>query len=180
VTTLDVADGFAQAIFAVAKSEGLLDAVEDELFRFGRLLDGSPELAQGLTDPGLPLQQRQAMVEELLDGKAHPQTVQLISFVVGSGKAHQLPDIIARLLDLVAEEQNKVVAEVRTAAPLSDAQKTALADALGKATGKLVSLKASVDPSVIGGVWAKVGDEVVDGTVRTRLDRIREGLQRAQ
>ena len=174
-----VIEGFATAIFAVARAEGLLADVEEELFRFSRLLESNPALAQGLAAPGLPPARRPAMVAALLSGKAHPQTTQLVSFVVGSGKARQLRGIVARLLDLVAAEANKVVAEVRTAVPLTADQQAKLAAALGKATGKTVTLKASVDPDVLGGVWAKVGDEVVDGTVAMRLDRFREGLLHA-
>jgi F-type H+-transporting ATPase subunit delta len=169
-------DGYARAIFEAARAEGALEDVEEELFRFGRTLDANPELLQGLADPGVPADRRQAMIEELLTGKVTPQTVQAVSFVVGSGRGRALPDIISTMLDLAATERNKVVADVRTAVPLDDDRKRRLADALGTATGKTVEIRATVDPDVIGGVWAQVGDQVIDGTIRSRLDNIKMEL----
>jgi F-type H+-transporting ATPase subunit delta len=175
----DPVEGYAQAVIDVAKAEGVLEDVEDELFRLARTLEANPDLMQGLSDPGVPADRRQAMVEELLTGKALPQTTSLVSFVVGSGQARRMQEIISRVLDLAAEERNRVVAQVRAAVPIDDATKARLAEVLGKATGKTVEVRATVDPSVIGGVWAKVGDDVIDGTIRNRLDRFREGLHRS-
>lgn len=174
---MSTVDGYARAIFEAARAEGALEDVEEELFRFNRALDANPSLLQGLADPGVPADRRQAMIEELLTGKVVPQTVQAVSFVVGSGRGRQLPDIIETMLGLAAAERNKVVAEVRTAVPLDDDRKRRLAEALGKATGKTVEIRATVDPDVIGGVWAQVGDQVIDGTIRSRLDNIRQELR---
>src|SRR5918911_241586 len=110
-------DGYASAIFEVARAEGVLDEVEDELFRFARVLEGSDELRQVLTDPGLPPEGRQAIVEDLLGGRALPITAQLVSFVVGAGRARELPAIIGRLVERAARERRQVVAEVRSAVP---------------------------------------------------------------
>lgn len=174
----DPIDGYARAVIDVARAEGVLDDVEDELFRFVCTLENNPHLAAGLADPGIPAERRQAMIEDLLKGKTLPQTTSLVSFVVGSGRARQMTEIIGRALDLAAAQRNSVVAMVRTAIPLDDARKERLARALGKATGKTVQVRASVDPDVVGGVWATVGDDVIDGTLRHRLDRVREDLHR--
>lgn len=174
---MSTVDGYARAVFEAAKAEGALEDVEEELFRFGRALEANPELLQGLADPGVPADRRQTMIEELLAGKVVPQTVQAVSFVVGSGRGRMLPEIIEKLLDLAAAERNKVVAEVRTAVALDDDRKRRLADALGKATGKTVEIRATVDPDVIGGVWAQVGDQVIDGTIRSRLDNVKQELR---
>jgi F-type H+-transporting ATPase subunit delta len=170
----DRTDVYAAALLQVAKAEGSLDTVEDELFRVARTLEANDELRNTLTDPAIPVDRRQAIVEDLLAGKASPVTTALVSFVVGAGRGRELPAIIDKLVSEAAEERQEAVAEVRTAIPLTDDQKQRLADALNHATGKRVSVKVVVDPSVLGGLVARVGDTVIDGTVRHRLEQLRE------
>jgi F-type H+-transporting ATPase subunit delta len=167
---------YAEALFAVARAEGTLDEVEDELFRFSQTLQGNDELRNALTDANIPAARRQQIVEDLLGGKASPTTVALVSMVVGTGRARQLPSIIERLVEMSAAEANKEVAEVRTAVPLTDDQRDRLAKALEDATGKQVEVKVVVDPSVLGGIVAQVGDTVIDGSVRRRLDQLKNAL----
>ena len=167
---------YAEALFSVARAEGTLGEVEDELFRFSQTLSGSDELRDALTDASIPASRRQQIVEDLLGGKASPTTVALVSMVVGTGRARELPAIIRRLVDMSAVEANKEVAEVRSAVPLSDDQRARLAKALNEATGKQVEVKVVVDPSVMGGIVAQVGDTVIDGSVRNRLDQLRDAL----
>jgi F-type H+-transporting ATPase subunit delta len=172
----DRLDAYAAAIFEIARAEGSLDSVEDELFRFARILEGSDELRQTLTDQVLPPEKRQAIVEDLLGDKASPLTISLVSFVVSAGRAKELPEIINRLVERAAAERQRAVAEVRSAIPLDEAIQKRLADALSKSLGKQVEVKVIVDPEVIGGVVARVGDTVIDGTVRHRLEQLRESL----
>ena len=169
-------ESYAQALFNVAQSEGNLTEVEDELFRFGRALDGHDELRDKLTDPRIPAAVRQQVVEDLLGGKATDTTVSLISMVVGAGRARDLPKIIDQLVEMSAAESNTVVAEVRSAIDRSADQRDRLATALNSATGKTVELKVIVDPSVMGGIVTQIGDTVMDGTVRTRLAQLRENF----
>jgi F-type H+-transporting ATPase subunit delta len=164
---------YATALFGVARSEGNLAEVEDELFRFARLLDANDELRTTLTDPALEVSRRQQIVEDLLGGKANPITTSLVSMVVGTGRSRDLTSIIDELVQLSAAEGNKELAEVRSAVELTDDQKTRLAAALGQATGKQVELKVIIDPSVLGGLVAQVGDTVLDGSVRSRLAQLK-------
>ena len=166
-------DGYAQALFEVAKAEGNLDEVEDELFRFARALEASDELRNALTDELIPAERRQAIVEDLLGHKASTTTTALVSFVVGAGRGKDLPAIIGKLVERAAAEKERAVAEVRSAIPLTGDQQHRLAAALANATGKQVEVKVVVDPSVLGGLVATVGDSIIDGTVRTRLDQIK-------
>jgi len=99
--------------------------------------------------------------------------------VVGAGRGRQLPKIIDRLVERAAAAKESVVGEVRSAVPLTDDQKTRLAAALSKATGKRVEVKVIVDPAVIGGLLVRVGDQVFDGTVRRRLQMAKEQIGRA-
>lgn len=169
-------DGYARALFEVARAEGTLDEVEDELFRFARSFESSDALRQALTDEQIPAAKRQAIVEDLLGGKATNTTTQLVSMVVGAGRGRDLPSIIDKLVARASSAKNLEVAEVRTAVALTSDQQTRLAAALANATGKQVNLKVVVDPSVLGGVVATIGDTVIDGSVRTRIDQLKSRL----
>jgi F-type H+-transporting ATPase subunit delta len=172
----DRVDGYAAALFEVARVEGSLSEVEDELFRFARTLEGNDELRSVLTDAAVPAERRQGVVNDLLGTKASPVTTNLVSFVVGAGRARDLPAIIDRLVQRAAAEKDHEVAEVRSAIPLTDDQTSRLAEALNRATGKSVEVKVVVDPDVLGGIVAQVGDIVIDGTVRTRLEQLRAAI----
>jgi F-type H+-transporting ATPase subunit delta len=174
MATDELVRGYAQALFDVVEAEGELDRVEDELYRFGKLLESNYELKQALSDQSIDRVERIKILEELLSDRVSPHTLGLLTFVVAQGRGRQLPQILERLSDLAAQARASVIAEVRSAVPLDARQRTALAGALSKATGKNVEVKVIVDPSVIGGVVAKVGDTVIDGTVRHRLEQLKE------
>ena len=169
-------EGYARGLFEIARAEGTIDEVEDELFRFARMYESSDELRNALSDEQIPAGKRQAIVEDLLGGKVTSTTTQLISMVVGSGRARDLPAIVDKLVARASSAKNLAVAEVRTAIPLTPDQETRLAAALANATGKQVNLKVVVDPSVLGGLVATVGDTVIDGTVRTRIEQLKSRL----
>lgn len=169
-------DGYARALFEVARAEGTLDEVEDELFRFARSYESSDALRTTLSDDGIPVAKRQAIVEDLLGPSATPTTVQLVSMVVGSGRSSDLVAIIDSLVQRASSSKSLALAEVRSAVPLTDDQQTRLAAALANATGSPVNLKVVVDPSVLGGLVATVGDIVIDGTVRTRVEQLKARL----
>lgn len=169
-------EGYARGLFEIARAEGTLDEVEDELFRFARSFESSDSLRSALTDDMIPAAKRLAIVEDLLGGKATATTTQLISMVVGAGRGRDLPAIIDTLVARASSAKNLEVAEVRTAVPLSADQQARLAAALANATGRQVNLKVVVDPAVIAGVVATVGDTVIDGSVRTRIDQLKSRL----
>ncbi|MDA3014295.1 MAG: ATP synthase F1 subunit delta [Actinomycetota bacterium] len=169
-------EGYARALFEIARAEGTLDEVEDELFRFARSYESSDALRSALTDEMVPAERRQAVVESLLGGKSTATTIQLISMVVGSGRGRDLPEVIDRLVARASESKDLAVAEVRSAVALSDDQQQRLAAALANATGRQVNLKVVIDPSIIGGIVATVGDTVIDGSVRTRVEELKSRL----
>jgi len=172
----DRTTAYAEALFAVARAEGPLAEIEDELFRVAQVLRGNDELRDTLADPHVPVTTRQQVVIDLLGGKAQPATTSLVSMVVGTGRIRELPAIVDELVAMAAREANKEVAEVRSAIALTDDQKTRLAEALGRATGKAVEVKVILDPSVKGGLVAQVGDTVIDGSIRRRLDQLKHAL----
>jgi F-type H+-transporting ATPase subunit delta len=169
-------EGYARGLFEIARAEGTLDEVEDELFRFARSYENSDELRSTLSDEQIPAAKRQAIVEDLLGGKATSTTTQLVSMVVGSGRGRDLPAIVDKLVARASSAKNLELAEVRTAVALTADQQTRLAAALANATGKQVNLKVVIDPSVLGGLVATVGDTVIDGSVRTRIDQLKSRL----
>ena len=172
----DRTTAYAEALFAVARAEGPVAEIEDELFRVAQVVRGSDELRDKLADPHIPVAVRQQIIIDLLDGKAQPATTNLVSMVVGNGRIRELPAIVDALVAMTALEANKAVAEVRSAIALTDDQKSRLADALGKATGKQVEVKVILDPSIKGGLVAQVGDTVIDGSIRRRLEQLRNAL----
>ena len=176
-TSEGLVSGYAQALFGVVQAEGELERVEDELYRFGKILESNHELKQALSDRSMDKTQRTKILEELLAEKVSPHTLSLLTFVVDQDRARHLPEILEQLSRLAAEARESVVGEVRSAVPLDDKQQEELAKALSKATGKNVSVKVIVDPSVIGGIVARVGDTVIDGTVKRRLEQLKEQVR---
>ena len=166
-------DVYAAALLEIAKAEGSLERVEDELFKIARTLEANEQLLSTLTDRAIPVERRQGIVEDLLTGKASNVTTALVSFVVSAGRGRELPAIIDKLVEHAAEDRKEAVAEVRTAIPIDEDQRSRLAEALSTATGKRVSVKVVVDPSVLGGVIARIGDTVIDGTIRHRLEQLK-------
>ncbi len=169
--------GYAEALFKIAQTEGDLDVVEDELFRFGKLLESNHELKQALSDQSLERAERVKILEELLADKVSPHTLGLVTFIVAQDRARHLPQILEELSKIAAEARKSVLGEVRSAVPLDDKQQEELARALSKATGMNVELKVLVDPSIIGGIYAKVGDTIIDGSVKRRLEQLKEQVK---
>ena len=169
-------DGYSRALFEIARAEGTLDEVEDELFRFARAYESNDQLRNALTDELVPLESRQGVVETLLGEQATSTTRQLVSMVVGAGRGRDLPAIIDRLVARAAAAKDAAVAEVRAAVELSADQIDRLTAALANATGRNVRVKVVVDPSVLGGIVATIGDTVIDGSVRSRLDQMKSRL----
>ena len=166
-------NAYVVAMFEIASANDAISAVEDDMFRLARAIESNEQLRAALNDTSLPADRRQNIVEQLLGGKAHNVTVQLVSLLVGTGHISMLPQVADALVKRASSSKQMEVAEVRSAVALTDAQKARLAEALGKVAGKPVNLKVVVDPSVIGGLVATIGDEVIDDTVRTRLDQVK-------
>ena len=167
---------YAAALFGVARAEGELARTQDELFQIARVLQGSDELRDRLADPALPPARRIQIVEDLLGDRAHRTTVALVSMVVAAGRGRDLPAIVDELNELSASEAGREVATVRSAIELSDDQRARLAEALEDATGRPVDIRVIVDDSVMGGIVAQVGDTVIDGTIRRRLEQLKQAI----
>ncbi|MBD29890.1 MAG: ATP synthase F1 subunit delta [Acidimicrobiaceae bacterium] len=167
---------YAQAILAVASAESNAAQIEDEIYRFSQVLQSSEELKSTLSDASIPSTRRQQIVEDLLDGQVTQTTVALVSMIVAAGMGGDIKAIADKVVGLGAESRDKAVAEVYSVVDLSSDQQQRLAAALKSATGKDVEMKVIIDESVMGGLLVQIEDEVIDGTVRTRLKQLREAF----
>jgi F-type H+-transporting ATPase subunit delta len=159
-----------------ADKVGALDEVEDELFRFGRVVAGSNELRAALTNAGAGNAPKAELVQRLLGGKANPATIKLVAALVTQPRGRSLEGGLEEYSRLAAGRRGRVVALVTAAVPLSDVQKERLAASLARLVGREVHLNVDVDPSVLGGVRVQVGDEIIEGTIASRMDGARQGL----
>jgi F-type H+-transporting ATPase subunit delta len=175
----ELIEGYAEALFAVAEAEGETRLVEDQLYAFAKLVERDAKVRDALADPRLPVENKRGLIGDLLGEHANPVAVNLLGLVVELGRARELGSIVDALTAVAAERRQHQVAEVRSAVPLDAERREKLAAALSKATGRAVEVKVVVDPNVIGGLVARLGDEVFDGTVRSRLRAARQRLSGA-
>lgn len=174
---IEVVDALgAQAAFTAAERSGELDEVEDELFRFGRLVDREPALRAALTDTALPADNKRALLHDLLDARVRPVTVRLLEDLVLDPRGRSLDAGIVELSRLAAERRQRMLVGVKVARPLDPDQAQRLVDALTKLYGRPLQLQVELDPGVLGGAVVQVDDEVYDGTVARRLSDVRARL----
>jgi F-type H+-transporting ATPase subunit delta len=166
----------AMAALTAADRAGELERVGDELFALADLVAHEPQVRSALTNPGLPVANKRALVADLLEGRASDRTAALADLLVELGEGHDL-DVSAReLAELAARRRGLVVAEVRSAVELDDQRRARLAETLARITGSPVELRVTVDQAILGSVVVRIGDEVFDGSIRSRLEQAREAL----
>ncbi len=171
---VDVADEMAaQVLFAAEEREDGLDDVEDELFRFGRILAREPQLRAALTDRSLPDERKQSLMRELLEGKVRGATRSLVDEVVLHPRGRTIDRALEDYGRLAAARRERLVARVRTAVLLDEEQMQRLTDGLSAQLGHRLRLNVEVDPDLIGGLTVRVGDELYDGSVAHRLGAVR-------
>ncbi len=167
---------YAKALLSVATAEGSGELVETEIAAVADALRGSQELSSALNDQATPVGRRMQILEDVLGGKVSSSTLSLVTLVASFGRIDQLDAIANEIGNLGAETRGEVVAEVRSAVALSEDQKSRLAEALGAKTNRKVAIRNVVDPAVVGGFVAEIGDTLIDGSIRTRLNQLREAF----
>jgi F-type H+-transporting ATPase subunit delta len=176
-----------QALLASAAQAGQLAEVEDELFRFGQVLAGDPELAAALGDRSVPAGQRTTLTDQLLAGKATEVTVRLVQVALGGSPGagagigqgfggRSVGGSLTRLVELAAQRRDRSVAYVTVATPLTEAEEQRLGAALSARYGREVSVRTTVDPRVLGGVRVQIGADLYDGTIARRLAQARTAM----
>jgi F-type H+-transporting ATPase subunit delta len=164
------------AVLSASDKSGTIADVEDELFRFGQIVSGNPDLSVTLSDPGASVSRRVKLVTDLLEGKAEPATVRLIQVALEGFGGRGFDASLARLVELTAAKRDREVAYVTVAKPLADADEQRLSEKLSEIYGRQVSLKVDVDPRVIGGVSVQVGSDLYDGTILRRLNEAKQAF----
>jgi len=161
---------------ASANFDGKLDDLEDELFRFGRILVENPALRRSLVDQSIEKTTRIALVASLIDAKVTASSARLIKVLVGAPRGRSIEHGLADFAEVAAARRNRLIALVRTAVALSDEQQSRLSAALTAQVGQPVRLNVQIDPSAIGGLAIRLGDEEVDGTIVSRINNARRAL----
>ncbi|MGH9095361.1 MAG: F0F1 ATP synthase subunit delta, partial [Acidimicrobiales bacterium] len=169
-------DGYATSVLEGVRADDGFDDVEDELFRFARVVDGSDGLRAALTDRDVPVEARRGLVRDLLASKATAATERLAAYATRVGRPRDFLELLSAVIERVAAESERQVAQVRAPIPLTDEQERRLAAALGRIVGHQVDVQVIVDPRVLGGFVASIGDAVVDGSARHRLEQLRDRL----
>jgi F-type H+-transporting ATPase subunit delta len=165
-----------EAALDAADTRGDLDDVEDQLFRFGRIVGGDRELSRVLSDRSAPAEGIGALLDRLLSGKVSPVTELLLRNVLTSRRIGGAEIAVERLSEAASRRRGQSVARVTTAVALTPAQEQRLADVLARVYGRAIGLQVTVDPDVLGGLVVQVGDEVIDGSVAHRLETARRRL----
>ena len=154
---------------------GEADRLADELFALGQAVTANPELRDALANPARSTTDKSALLDTLLQGKAMPATVALAKQALG-GTYRTITSALAAYREIAAEVNGEAVATVRVVRPLSDGDRDRLAKALAEQYGREVHINEVVDPDVLGGLRVEIGDDVIDGTVSSRLDDARRKL----
>lgn len=166
--------GYVERVLRQLSSPQELDEVEDELFRFARILEDNPALRRVLEDVNFATDARIGVLTDLLGSRATPSMLRVSRYVVRAGRLRNLVGTYDMLAELIAEERNRRIAEVRSAVPLTDEETSRLAVALGRLVSREVEVRDIEDTTVIGGMLISIGDLFIDGTVRLRFERLRD------
>jgi F-type H+-transporting ATPase subunit delta len=153
-----------------------IEELEDELFRFSRVVSAQPDLRAALADPGLPEDRKHDVIGALLDGKVSKVTLGLVNQVIAHPRGRPLNEALDMCAGIAAQRKEQLIAVVRSAIELSAAQRGRLAAALSESYGRKMHLNIVLDPSVVGGISVQVGDELIDGTAASRLADVRRKL----
>jgi F-type H+-transporting ATPase subunit delta len=166
----------ADALLAAAENDRVLDRVEDELFRFERILASQSDLSSLLDEAAVPASRRIELLNSVVASKVHPITRELLEHAVSSRRRHAVSFAIDDLLTAAATRRERSIAKVVSAVELSAAQQDRLAETLTELYHRPISVRIAVEPAVRGGLIVRVGDEVIDGSVAARLTQVRRAL----
>ncbi len=171
--------GYAERVLQELDSRSDIDIIEDELFKIARVFEQSRELREALGDANLTYTGRAAVIDDLFGRSCQDATLRLVRYVIRAGRLRDLVGAVDWLVELAAEERGRRIADVRSAVPLGDDERSRVGAALSRLTDRNVEVRGIIDPSVIGGIRVNVGDLIIDGTVRLRVERLRDLLAKA-
>jgi F-type H+-transporting ATPase subunit delta len=172
-----IARRYAEAIFDIARRQNTIDRTLDDVREIARLF-AHRKLAFLLREPKIPAQRKETAIRQAVGSRVLPTSLNLALLVVQRELVDAMPNIASELERLVLDYKNQAKAEVTTARPMDDAQLAEVKQALERRTGKTILISTKVQPDILGGVVARVGDQVIDGSIRTRLSILRQQLLR--
>jgi len=167
---------YARALFEMAQAEGIITRVEEELFRLRELLQKNPDLLEFLKDPNTKHEGKRQALGDLFQGRLHPLVLDTLITLSDQDRAGRVLHVIEEFSACAAGATQKISGEVTTAIPIDDATLNRLATELSRITGKTVQLFQKVDASILGGAIIQVGEQIIDGSLRRKLDQIKERL----
>jgi F-type H+-transporting ATPase subunit delta len=170
-----LADVMCEFVLRAALRNGNLEAVEGQLSVLAQLFDND-ELRDAFTNPGLPDSSKDKLVSDLLSGKASPVVVELVRVAVAAAHGRDLGATVKAMSYRAAELRDVTVAEVHTAIQLDAERQRRLTEALSKSLGKKVESRFTIDPSIVGSVVVRIGDEIIDDSVRQRIEQARRAV----
>jgi len=168
--------GYARALFETAQAEGVVSRVSEELFRLSELLNGNPELLQFLKDPNIKPEGKRQALSDLFQGRVHPLVLMTLITLSDQDRGGRVLPVIAEFTAIADAARQKVTGEVTTAITLDGATLGRLVTELNRVTGKSVELFQKVDPTILGGAIIKVGEQIIDGSLRRKLNQIQAKL----
>jgi F-type H+-transporting ATPase subunit delta len=168
--------GYARALLELAQAEAVVVRIEEEMFRLRELLKQNPALLEFLKDPNVTREGKRHALSELFQGRVHPLVLNTLLTVSDTDRTNHLQHIIEEFIALAAASRQKVSGEIITAIKLDDATIAKLIAELNRVTGKNVQLFQKVDPTILGGAIIKIGEQIIDGSLRRKLDQIKETL----
>lgn len=172
-----VAGRYAEALYDIAVRDNAVDRIEQELKSLEVILKESEDLQKVLFHPQITADDKKELLEKVFSGKISPVTANFLALLVDRRRETFFGDITAEFVKRANEGRNTVTASVTSAVELNDAEKAGMDKTLAKMTGKTVQVSYSVDPSLVGGVVVRIGDKIIDGSVKTRLCDMRERLK---
>ena len=171
---------YAHALFDLADEQGTLDAVRDDLISLQTMIREAPDLSRVLTSPVVGRNEQAAAVDAVMERAGIGDlTRRFVNVVARNRRLFALPGMIDVYRALLAQRRGEMTAEVTSARPLSEAQRSALETALMRSVGANVSIDARVDPGVLGGLVVKVGSRMVDSSLRTKLEKLQISMKGA-
>ena len=168
--------GYARALFEMAQAEGVVSRVEEELYRLGELLKGNPELLQFLKDPNIKSEGKRRALSDLFQSRVHPLVLTTLTSLSDQDRGGRVLHVIEEFSSIAATARQKVTGEVTTATALDGDTVGRLVAELNRVTGKNIQLFQKVDPAILGGAIIKVGEQIIDGSLRRKLDQIQAKL----
>ncbi|HOO55401.1 MAG TPA: F0F1 ATP synthase subunit delta [bacterium] len=175
-----IATRYAQALFDLAREKDRLREVEQDFLKLIKLLEEQPELQQFLTHPVIVSSEKKKIIDSLFEGSTDELFVDFIGLIIDKNREEYLPLIKEDFDEMLRKDRGQEVAYISVPYELSETLKAQIASGLAGYTGKTVEIKEEVDPSLIAGIRVRIGDRVFDGSMKTRLEMIREDLMNSK